>query len=487
MPCIQKARIIGNPTPGATVDGDPITLRADALQTVFLLADAGTVTGRSIYPIDDMVSNAILNAWRDKYMTFADDWKQGANRKYPNIRASILRSDALKTVLSETSTANLYLSAVGVAIMVTFIMLSLVNCPYTNGRECGCGTIPLGIAGIFLVICATFAAFGFTSWLKVAFNATSLQVLPFLALGLGVDDMFILIHTFEAVPRTLDPDASKGVASTMANTLGRAGPSICMTSLANFGAFLVGSTIPLIAVRDFCYMAAAIVFFNFVFVVAGMTVIFSWYESAKVRPKLERRASTTGDGEIRKAASLKDSEGGDDNESRSARCIQSYGAFITKTPIKVIVILIFGGFLGFTSYYATQIEDGLEVSEIAPEGSHMSRYLDDKFEYFAAQDAQIVTRDMDYPCRQKEFLELLEELRNETQWVNNVKVSWLELYLKYVNQPDQTAAPATVDGMCEPGSFYSGIAAWDRDAASALDILSAGKSLWWANGSSRKS
>ena len=36
--------------------------------------------------------------------------------------------------------------------------------------------------------------------------------------------------------------------------------------------------------------------------------------------------------------------------------------------------------------------------------------------------------------------------------------------------------------MCEPDSFYSGIAAWDKDAASALDVLSSQKSKWFANG-----
>ena len=481
----HEARIIGNPVPGETEDGDRITERADALQTTFLLTGPSTIIERSVYPIGTDTAYAILDAWRDKYMTFADDWKQGANRKYPNIRGSILRSDALQTVLLETANSNMYLSGVGVAIMLTFIMFSLANCPVTNGRACGCGTIPLGFAGILLVVCATFSAFGFTSWLKVAFNATSLQVLPFLALGLGVDDMFILIHTFEAAPRRL-ADRKVGAALTLTDTLGRAGPSICMTSFANLGAFLVGSTIPLPAVRDFCYQAAAIVFFNFIFVVAGMTAVFSWYENAKVRPKLERRASESGVG-VAKQVSLKDDddgdgEGGSRSRSRSARCVQSYGSTLTKTPVKVAVILLFSGFLGLTSFYATKVVDGLDVEEIAPEGSHLSRFLEDKFKYFAAQDAFIITKDMDYPCRQNELLELIEALRNETKWVNNIKVSWLDLYLKYVNQTDQIAAPATEDGFCEPGSFYSGIAAWDKDTASALDILSAEKGTWLAGG-----
>ena len=37
---------------------------------------------------------------------------------------------------------------------------------------------------------------GLASLLGIHFNAASTQIVPFLALGLGVDSMFLLIHTF---------------------------------------------------------------------------------------------------------------------------------------------------------------------------------------------------------------------------------------------------------------------------------------------------
>lgn len=54
----------------------------------------------------------------------------------------------------------------------------------------------LGLAGVLLVTVTVAAGLGFCALLGLPFNASTTQVLPFLALGLGVDDMFLLAHTF---------------------------------------------------------------------------------------------------------------------------------------------------------------------------------------------------------------------------------------------------------------------------------------------------
>ena len=54
----------------------------------------------------------------------------------------------------------------------------------------------MGILGVLLVSLSVAAGCGLCSFLGISFNAASTQVLPFLALGLGVDDMFLLSHTY---------------------------------------------------------------------------------------------------------------------------------------------------------------------------------------------------------------------------------------------------------------------------------------------------
>ena len=54
----------------------------------------------------------------------------------------------------------------------------------------------LGIAGVLLVAITVAAGLGFCALIGIIFNASTTQIVPFLALGLGVDNMFLLIHTY---------------------------------------------------------------------------------------------------------------------------------------------------------------------------------------------------------------------------------------------------------------------------------------------------
>ena len=54
----------------------------------------------------------------------------------------------------------------------------------------------LGIAGVLLVAVNVSAGLGLAALIGIHFNAATTQIVPFLALGLGVDSMFLLIHTF---------------------------------------------------------------------------------------------------------------------------------------------------------------------------------------------------------------------------------------------------------------------------------------------------
>ncbi|XP_067002180.1 protein patched [Anabrus simplex] len=158
----------------------------------------------------------------------------------------------LNDILSQFSELNVVKMAAGYVVMLVYTGVSLLRWHDPIRSQAG-----IGIAGVILVSITVAAGLGFCALLGIAFNASTTQIVPFLALGLGVDDMFLLTHTYAEQDGTnLQPDEHTGVV------LKRTGLSVLLTSLSNMCAFFAAAIIPIPALRVFSLQAAVLVFFN---------------------------------------------------------------------------------------------------------------------------------------------------------------------------------------------------------------------------------
>lgn len=57
--------------------------------------------------------------------------------------------------------------------------------------------ITLGLAGVLIVLTSVLASIGFWSYLNLPITLIIVEVIPFLVLAIGVDNIFILVHEFE--------------------------------------------------------------------------------------------------------------------------------------------------------------------------------------------------------------------------------------------------------------------------------------------------
>jgi len=133
---------------------------------------------------------------------------------------------------------------------------------YTNvvlfKNSCLSCKMHLSIMAVIGVGLALMSAFGMAQTFGIKFNMV-IQVLPFLILGLGIDDTFVIVGAYQRVPYHLP------VEEKMALTLERAGSSIFVTSATDFCAFLMGLYTRLPALRAFSAYAAMAIFFDFAY------------------------------------------------------------------------------------------------------------------------------------------------------------------------------------------------------------------------------
>ena len=88
----------------------------------------------------------------------------------------------------------------------------------------------LGLGGVLLVAMNVGAGLGLAALIGIHFNAATTQIVPFLALGLGVDSMFLLIHTF-SLQTQMDISYQVGnvfLLSTLSGGLSRSYPEVTL-------------------------------------------------------------------------------------------------------------------------------------------------------------------------------------------------------------------------------------------------------------------
>ena len=464
----DETMILGSPKRDKTSTSEKIQ-HVSAYQHIFGLAKKKEIAGR--LRTSEGTAQKILDAWNAKLLATVDD----KDNKYPHINAAVLTHSMLREALRDASSTNAIATLVGILVMAGFIVfvMSQWHCS-TEGSTFSCGLSGPALVGMVFVIIASFGACGFAAFMDISFNATSLQVLPFLALGLGVDDMFILIHTFseierygqsairnkEAIRRRSLLWKQKSVEAIVGELLSRAGPSVSMTSFSNFAAFMVGSTIPLPAVQTFCFQAAFVVAFNYIVIVFGFTAVLALHETYQ-RDRVSTGAS---------AAEVISDESPDQGAALVAKWVEtSYMPFLLQPKVKAIVLVFFLAFTGLGVYGISIVEDGLDVADIAPRDSYLSKFLGARFKHFSNYEVSMITGDMDYPCRQADILAFQKKLAT-SRWVHEVGPSWLDVFLEFVRS-NRSTVNATKDGLCPPEQFYFALKEWDSDLGSALDTL----------------
>lgn len=119
----------------------------------------------------------------------------------------------------------------------------------------------LGIAGVTIVMLSVGASIGFFSYLSVKATLIIFEVIPFLVLAVGVDNIFILVQSLQRDVRRVEDGET--LEQQVGRIVGKVGPSMLLTSSAESLAFLLGALTPMPAVRIFSLYAALAVFIDF--------------------------------------------------------------------------------------------------------------------------------------------------------------------------------------------------------------------------------
>ena len=316
-------------------------------------------------------------------------------------------------------------------LMMSYITLALGK----MGNDRRHSKIYVGMVGCSAVGISTVMTFGICCGLGIVVTPIS-QVVPFLLLGIGVDDMFVIVRTLERMPLKLSTE------DRIERTFRECGGAIAVTSATDTLAFLVGATIKFPAMRAFCINAGIGVVLTFILQLTFMAASLALTDRGikgnptvmdlnciKIRDQLE--GSTM--------PHLEDSY--DESKVEEALVEQPHSIvqgmmektlapFVLngsdaahKSVLNVFALCALLGLIG-----ATQMERGFPLTDIFCDDSYVSDFLRATSKHFPAQayPFYVVFRDIDYDdsaqlaemANIKDQLELLPEVTEKVvNWV----------------------------------------------------------------------
>ncbi|XP_020350162.1 patched domain-containing protein 3 [Oncorhynchus kisutch] len=319
---------------------------------------------------------------------------------------------------------------------VIAIVFSIVSC---LRFDCVRNKVWVATFGVLSAGLAVLSAFGMMLHIGVPFVMTVANS-PFLILGIGVDDMFILISCWQQT------NVHARVEDRLADTYKEAAISITITTLTDVLAFYIGLMTPFRSVQSFCLYTSTAILFCFLYSITffGAFLVLNgrrensnkhwltckevpedcpvgrskWYDLCCVGGAYDRHT------------------GAEEVQPMNHFFKKHYGPFLVKPWTKVCVILLYSVYLSISIYGCFQIQEGIDLRNLAADDSYVNRYYDDEKAYFYeyGPNIMVIIRGEFAYWEEKNMLDLescVEDFKNLSFIEKDIFTSWLKSYKYY--------------------------------------------------------
>lgn len=382
--------LLGNPT--TSEDGEVIA--AEALRFFFLLKNTETVVGGEyVDPIPD--------AWEEEFIIVTQECVD-------EMDCFVEAARSLNDEFSEAISGDISLISGSYLLIMVYATINLSGRPLLRSR------ILLSLGALLTVGLSIAFSIGLASYLGYFYTPLH-TVLPFILLGLGIDDSFVICNAFG---RT---DPRDSIPERMAVGLGTSGVSITVTSITDFVAFMISSVTVLPALASFCVYSGLGILALYVLQSTIFTAFVVYdarrQEAARLdccpcfkTKALDKVPSTATTNKIGAEQPWNPDEA---DKGRLGRFVSNiYAPFVVNKVVKLIIITGFLALLGVCAYGTSQLEVSDTADSFIPDGSYLLDTNNAVDRYFGGVGApvEIVTEDIDYFEQQAELADIADRL-----------------------------------------------------------------------------
>lgn len=385
-------------------------LSAQALKITYLVKE----------PSSDEETHQV-EAWEDsfvkKLLSLRDDLS--------NVTLYISAEKSLDDAIAASSSSDIRFFALTFTVMLqfaSFMVGKLFRNPLT-------GHSLLAFGGTFSVGLGILAGFSLAMMIRTPFISI-VGVLPFLVIGIGLDDMFIIVDHLDRQERHLK------VPMTVRKVMSETGVTVTMTTLTDLVAFAVSSSSQFPSIAYFCTYAALTISCAFLMIVSVFVALLSFDVR---RIKANRRNCLP----LCFAPAPKEGQPPWDEPrpQTSNRLMERWGKFLMRPRTKALVLVISLGLLAGGIYATLHIDQEFDRSLLAKDDSYYKAFVKIEHEYFRlpTEASVVLSGNVQYSklSTQNEVIRL-SEIVAENKYFKEDTITWMGSFLKYCRDQNKT-------------------------------------------------
>ncbi|XP_063417438.1 NPC intracellular cholesterol transporter 1-like [Mytilus trossulus] len=303
-------------------------------------------------------------AWEKVLIDFMKTRQNG-----PNMTIAFNTERSIEDEINRESSSDIWTVLASYLIMFGYITLTL-------GQYGTCenpqkllidSKITLGLSGVTIVLLSVAASLGTYSYFGIPATLIIIEVVPFLVLAVGVDNIFILVQAYQRDARP----PGESLEEQIGRIVGRVGPSMLLTSSAESIAFFLGALTNMPAVRVFSLYAALAVLIDFLLQITVFIALMTIDAKRQEGDRFDACCCITA------PRSKKEKHEG----WLFYLFKHFYAPFILKEYVRPIVILVFTAYFFVSVAVLHKIGLGLDQKLSMPDDSYVLRYFGNESTY----------------------------------------------------------------------------------------------------------
>ncbi|XP_071965832.1 patched domain-containing protein 3-like [Antedon mediterranea] len=417
------SRFIGKNLGGVTFYSDGVTVKnARAMSMYYLLSGSDKDFGKE---------------WERRFMDSVAEKAKTSK----TLDISMATSVSLADEMLNASVRVIPRFAATFGMLIVFAILSCIQRDWVLSRPW------LGLLGVVNAGLAILSSIGMLSFGGIKFNMV-VASMPFLILGIGVDNMFLMIASWRQCKQNLS------LEDRMGRTFSEAAVSITITTLTDLLVFAIGASTKIPSVRMFCAYAGLSVLFMYIYQITffGACMVYTGARELnnqhccsckKVLPREEApsrlyRIFCAG------GFSSRTRNFNVDLEHRVMKFFRAYyGPFLMKPYVKLFVFASFIMYFLIAIYGCARVQEGLRLKYIAAEDSYPYKYYDKKDQYFLHYGPSvsiIFTDPLPYwePETQFHIEKITQKFETSSYACKGFTESWIRPFLHFLKMKANT-------------------------------------------------